>query len=251
MRRVLAKVRSLQTGPPDPPDPNDPPDPDDPYPNPDEEEDEDAEEEEENQQEEGEGVHNEGEEEEEKEVDEPEEVVESESTRKKRKIAECKIKVNEAALFTLQKHLVDCNKGNREKNAAPAPLRSTTGEYSPCKTEMTMVQTDDGGWHYEYSELPGILSMKYGMKSFDIIEQIPFSLQPRGPHKNLVRQIIEDLGIEVKIKKVGNKNTHYIDDLPTALNPEAVRAARVLIYDISNHQYNGIVNRGLEYHLPS
>ena len=58
-----------------------------------------------------------------------------------------------SSLFTLQKHLVDCNKGNREKNAAPAPLRSTTGEYSPCQTEMTMVQTDDGGWHYEYSEL--------------------------------------------------------------------------------------------------
>ena len=113
---------------------------------------------------------------------------------------------------------------------------------------MVTIQTDDGGWQYEYSELPGLIPMKYGMKSFDIIEQIPFNLPPEGPHKNLVRQITEELGIEVKIKKVKNKDSHYIDDLPTALNPEAVRAARVLIYDISNHQYNGSVNRGLEYH---
>ena len=52
----------------------------------------------------------------------------------------------------------------------------------------------------------------------------------------------------MKIKTVGNKDTQYIDDLPAALNPEAVRAARVLIYDISNHQYNGIVDKGLVYH---
>ena len=193
-----------------------------------------------------EGAHKDGEEEA-KEVDEVEEIVESESTKKKRKVAERKVKVDEAAmtrlpyslsekgplckgveitpkvmpdkstqwgakretlpqstdktpidhkgdrafenirehqissLFTLQKHLVDCNKGNRENNSAPAPLRSTTGEYSPCKTAMTMVQTDDGGWHYEYSELPGIIPMKYGMKSFDIIEQIPL-ISHRGAH---------------------------------------------------------------------
>ena len=100
----------------------------------------------------------------------------------------------------------------------------------------------------EYSELPGLVPMKYGMQSFDIIEQVPFNISPKGPHKNLVRQIVDELGIEVKIKKVNNKNTHYVDDLPMALNPEAVRAGRVLIHDISNRQYNGDVDRGLEYH---
>ena len=52
----------------------------------------------------------------------------------------------------------------------------------------------------------------------------------------------------MKLKTVGNKDTQYIDDLPTALNPEAVRAARVLIYDVSNHQYNDTVDRGLLSH---
>ena len=37
---------------------------------------------------------------------------------------------------------------------------------------MTVSQADDGRWFYEYSELPGLVPMKYGMKSFDIIEQI-------------------------------------------------------------------------------
>ena len=153
-----------------------------------------------------------------------------------------------SSIFTLQKHLADCNKGNRVKNSTPPPLRANTGEYSPCKTEMTTVQTDDGSWYYEYSELPGLVPMKYGMKSFDIIEQIPFNLTPKGPHKNLVRQIVDEMGIEVKEKKVNNKVSQSIDDLPTALNPEAVRAARVLMYDVSNHQYDGSINRGLEYH---
>ena len=90
--------------------------------------------------------------------------------------------------------------------------------------------------------------MKYGMKTSDIIEQVPFNLSPQGPHKNLVRQITDELGIEVKRKRVNNKDVHYIDDLPTAMNPEATRAARVLIHDVSNHQYNGSINRGLEYH---
>ena len=40
--------------------------------------------------------------------------------------------------------------------------------------------------------------MKYGMKTFDIIEQVPFNLSPTGPHKNLVRQITDELGIDVK-----------------------------------------------------
>ena len=47
---------------------------------------------------------------------------------------------------------------------------------------------------------------------------------------------------------VKNKENRYIDDLPTALNPEAIRASRVLIHDVSNHQYNGLFERGLEYH---
>ena len=89
--------------------------------------------------------------------------------------------------------------------------------------------------------------MKYGMKSFHVIEQIPFSTPPKGPHKNLVRQIVEELGIdEVKCKVSNNKENRYIDDLPTSLNPEAIRAARVLMHDVSNHQYNGTT--GLEYH---
>ena len=91
------------------------------------------------------------------------------------------------------------------------------------------------------------------MRSFDIIEQIPFNVAPSGPHRNLVRQIVEDLGIEVRHKNVAGKVIKYIDDLPTALNPEAVRAARVLIHDVSNHQYVGEfdaqgVGRGLIYH---
>ena len=32
------------------------------------------------------------------------------------------------------------------------------------------------------------------------------------------------------------------------VNPESIRAARVLIHDISNHQYVGLVDRGLEYY---
>ena len=158
-----------------------------------------------------------------------------------------------SSIFTLQKHLVDCNKGNREKNATPGPLRANNGEYSPCKTDMTVSQNDEGNWQYEYSELPGLVPMRYGTKSFDIIEQIPFKDAPTGPHRNLVRQIVEDLGIEVLHKKVRGKDIDYIDNLPTALNPEAVRAARVLIHDVSNHQYIGEfdahgVGRGLIYH---
>ena len=152
-----------------------------------------------------------------------------------------------SSIFTLQKHLVDCNKGNREKNSTPGPLRANNGEYSPCRTEMTIIQTDEGNWHYEYSELPGLLPMQYGMKSFDIIEQTPLSVTPKGPHRNLVRQIVEDLDIEVKSKKVKEKVSSYIDDLPPALNPEAIRAARVLIHDVSNHQYDGSLDRGLAY----
>ena len=113
---------------------------------------------------------------------------------------------------------------------------------------MTIIQTDEGNWHYEYSELPGLLPMQYGMKSFDIIEQIPPGVTPRGPHRNLVRQIVEDMDIEVKNKKVKEKVSSYIDDLPPALNPEAIRAARVLIHDVSNHQYDGSLDRGLVYH---
>ena len=44
------------------------------------------------------------------------------------------------------------------------------------------------------------------------------------------------------------KNAQYVDELPMALNPEAIRAARVLMYDVSNQQYNGSVDRGLVYH---
>ena len=100
------------------------------------------------------------------------------------------------SLFTLQKHLVDCTKGNREKNSAIGPLRTKTGEYSPCKTKMAITQADDGDWYYECSQLPGLVPMRYGMKSFDTIEQCPLGLPPRGPHKNLVRQIVDDLGIK-------------------------------------------------------
>ena len=52
----------------------------------------------------------------------------------------------------------------------------------------------------------------------------------------------------MKRKRVNNKDVYFIDDLPTAMNPEAIRAARVLIHDVSNHQYDGSINRGLEYH---
>ena len=135
-----------------------------------------------------------------------------------------------SSIFTLQKHIADCLKGNREKNSTIGPLRTNTGEYSPCMTKISTVQADDGEWYYEYSELPGLVPMKYGMQSFDIIEQVPFNLSPKGPHKNLVRQIADELSIELKIKKVNNKNTHYVDDLPMALNPEAVRAASVVLW---------------------
>ena len=153
-----------------------------------------------------------------------------------------------SSIFTLQKHLADCNKGGRERNSTPDPLRTNTGEFSPCQTEMALIQTDDGGWCYEYSELPGLVPMSYGMKTFDIIEQVPFSTAPTGPHRNLVRQIIDELDIQVKSKKINNKVTQFIDELPPEVNPESIRAARVLIHDISNHQYVGVVDRGLEYY---
>ena len=153
-----------------------------------------------------------------------------------------------SSIFTLQKHLADCNKGTRERNATPDPLRTNTGEFSPCQTEMAVIQSDDGVWCYEYSELPGLVPMSYGMKTFDIIEQVPFNTTPTGPHRNLVRQIIEELDIQVKSKKINDKVTHYIDDLPPEVNPESIRAARVLIHDISNYQYVGLVDRGLEYY---
>ena len=86
------------------------------------------------------------------------------------------------------------------------------------------------------------------MKAFHIIEQVPFNTSPTGPHRNLVRQIIEELGVNVKSKTVKQKTTYFIDELPTELNPESIRAARVLIHDISNHQYVGMVDRGLEYY---
>ena len=304
--------------PPDPPDPPGPPDPDAPDPNPDEEDEENEEDEEDEGDEEDKdegGAHGEcEEEEEEKEVDEIEEIIESQSTKKRRKITEHQQKVYDAAmarlpftlaekgplykgveitpndrpkpsiqwrakkgaipkpkdktpidhkgnrafenirdlqissLFTLQKHLADCDKEGKERNSTLKPLRTTTGEYSPCKRELTTAQTDDGVWRYEYSDIPGIFPMKYGMKTFDIIEQVPFNLPPQGPHKNLVRQITEEMGIEVKRKRVNNKDVFFIDDLSTAMNPEAIRAARVLIHDVSNHQYDGSINRGLEYH---
>ena len=55
-------------------------------------------------------------------------------------------------------------------SSTPAPLRGAGGEYLPCRTEMAVSQADDGRWFHEYSELPGLVPMKYGMKSFDIIE---------------------------------------------------------------------------------
>ena len=123
-----------------------------------------------------------------------------------------------------------------------------TGEFSPCRTEMTLIQSDEGTWGYEYSELPGLVPMSYGMKTFDLIEQVPFNTPPTGPHRNLVRQIIEELDIDVKNKTVKGKITPYIDELPPEVNPESIRAARVLIHDISNYQYVGVVDRGLEYY---
>ena len=65
--------------------------------------------------------------------------------------------------------------------------------------------------------------MSYGMKTFHIIDQVPFSSTPSGPHRNLVRQIIEDLSIEVKNKRVKDKPTPYIDELPPEVNPESER----------------------------
>ena len=81
-----------------------------------------------------------------------------------------------SSLFTLQKHLADCEKGSKKRNSTLNPLRTATGEYSPCKKELATAQTDDGVWRYEYSDLPGIFPMKYGMKTFDVVEQIPFNL---------------------------------------------------------------------------
>ena len=152
-----------------------------------------------------------------------------------------------SSIFTLQKHLADCHKGPREKNASPDPLRSSTGEFSPCQTKVQLMQTEEGNWQYECAEMPGLVPMNYGLKSFHIIEQVPFGTQPTGPHRNLVRQIIEELDIQVKSKKVQNKHTPYINELPPEVNPESIRAARVLLHDISNHQYVGAVDRGLEY----
>ena len=216
--------------PPDPPHPPEPPeDPDDPDPLPDQEEGEEEENEEDQQEEVEEDQQEEAEEDQQEEVEEaqqeeeeedPLQVVESESTKKTRKIKERKEKVDMAALtrlpyvlaekgplykgttitvkdnprrsrqwvprkgsptqvkdntpinhvgnrsfenirdhqissiFTLQKHLVDCNKGTRERSATPDPLRTNTGEFSPCQTEMAVIQSDDGAWCYEYSELP-------------------------------------------------------------------------------------------------
>ena len=153
-----------------------------------------------------------------------------------------------SSIFTLQKHLVDCNKGAKERKATPEPLRTNTGEFSPCQTQMVINQSDDGAWSYVYSELPGLVPMSYGMKTFDIIEQVPFNTPPTGPHRNLVRQIIEELDVNVKSKKIKDKVTDFIDELPPEVNPESIRAARVLIHDISNHQYVGVVDRGLEYY---
>ena len=153
-----------------------------------------------------------------------------------------------SSIFTLQKHLADCHKGPREKKASPDPLRSSTGEFSPCQTKVQLIQTEEGNWHYECAEMPGLVPMSYGMKTFHIIEQVPFGTPPTGPHRNLVRQIIEELDIQVKSKKVQNKHTPYINELPPEVNPESIRAARVLLHDISNHQYVGVVDRGLEYY---
>ena len=90
-----------------------------------------------------------------------------------------------SSIFTLQKHLADCHKGPRERNASPDPLRSSTGEFSPCHTEVKLLQTEDGNWHYECAEMPGLIPMSYGMKTFHIIEQVPFGTLPTGPHRNL------------------------------------------------------------------
>ena len=56
------------------------------------------------------------------------------------------------------------------------------------------------------------------------------------------------LEVNVKSKRIKEKLTDFIDELPPELNPESIRAARVLIHDISNHQYVGVVDRGLEYY---
>ena len=87
--------------------------------------------------------------------------------------------------------------------------------------------------------------MSYGMKTFHIIEQVPFGTPPTGPHRNLVRQIIDELEIQVKSKKVQNKHTPYDNELPPEVNPESIRAARVLLHDISNHQYVGCGRTGV------
>ena len=84
---------------PSPPQP--PPDPDAPDPNPDEEEEENEEDEEDEEEQDEGGAHGECEEEEEKEVDEAEEIVESESTKMRRKLTEHQQRVYDAAMTRL------------------------------------------------------------------------------------------------------------------------------------------------------
>ena len=90
--------------------------------------------------------------------------------------------------------------------------------------------------------------MKYGMKTFDIIEQVSLLI---FHHEVLIRiwfdKSLDDLGIEVKQGREGNiKDAHFTSMISLmAMSPEAIRAARVLIHDVSNQQYDASINRGL------
>ena len=64
----------------------------------------------------------------------------------------------------------------------------------------------------------------------------------------MVRQLSEELSIEYKTLGPPGKEKITVREEPSYFNPEAIRAARVFMQDVSNYQINGKGNIQFIYH---
>ena len=129
--------------------------------------------------------------------------------------------------------MADCCKGEEGVNLPKSHLTTLEGEFLYFKDSLDVV-LDGGVLNYDHKDIPGLVPLIVMGGKLELIQRPGFSQPLRGIYREVIRQLSEELRIEYKT--VGAKKVTVLDE-PPYFNPEAIRAARVFLQDVSTYFY--------------
>ena len=128
---------------------------------------------------------------------------------------------------------------------ATSPLQVREFLYYKYKLDLALDPATGQGLYYDHKDIPGLVPMIILGTKLELISRPGFSQPPRGLYREIIRYISEDLKIEYKTIGPPGKEKITVADEPLYFNPEAIRAARMVLQDASCYQYTR--NNGIQF----